>query len=97
MKKPSEWTPQEAWKHACDEAAKLATALWNSDVIPRGKASADLFQTAKDIQGMPFPSDPVWVSDECLRAYASAALNSSAKEMALELIERRKGDKEQGK
>jgi len=85
MTKPSEWTPQEAW----DESAKAHYFKW------RG------MDWAKDwgkFYFFPFPADPVErVSDRELKTCGNGyALPTELQRlMALELIERRKAEKEQ--
>jgi len=81
-KKPSEWTPQEAW----DESAKAHYFKW------RG------MDWAKDwgkFYFFPFPADPVErVSDEALNDWSHYKPMRAVQLMALELIERRKAEKE---
>ena len=74
MKKPSEWTANEAW------AQSAAVHLGANKITP-------------------FPPDPVErVSDKALVDYSSAhSRNHEVSLMALELIERRAKDKEQGR
>lgn len=81
-KKPSEWTPQEAWK----ESAYRHCLLWGLSPYEH--------------QCDAFPSDPPErVSDRELRTCGNGyALPTELQRlMALELIERRKAEKEQGR
>lgn len=86
MKKvPSEWTPQEAWA----ESAKRHCHLWGLSPYEN--------------QCDAFPVDPPErVSDDELRAASTRELGIELRDrliktMALELIERRKAEKEQGR
>ncbi len=81
MKKPSEWTPQEAWRESAMHHMKMWGLAPHENELDR------------------FPADPVErVSDRVLQTVIDEAeVGSNRHLMALELIERRKGDKEQGK
>lgn len=89
MKKPSEWTPQEAHE-------RLRT------IVVDHLNQAGFYPTANSIRTstkFDFPSDPPErVSDEDLsRLVASFHRHSQVGEALHELIERRKAEKEQGR
>lgn len=90
MKKPSEWTPQEAHE-------RLRT------IVVDHLNQAGFYPTANSIRTstkFDFPSDPPErVSDRELRTCGNGyALPTELQRlMALELIERRKAEKEQGR
>ena len=92
MKKPSEWTPQEAWEEGCKAATKYIGAWVNLSVVTQVSAST-----------MAYPLDPPErVSDGDLEWMASPDVEKwfagrTVELMALELIERRKAEKEQGR
>ncbi len=99
MKKPSEWTPQEAFKKGVDAArCRLIEYVVHTAPSRSGRPIA-VSEVGNIFNGISFPADPVErVSDAVLRAIANDNDGTNRYLMALELIERRKGDKkEQGK
>lgn len=82
MKKPSEWTPQEAWNESIQRHYRKWYGLdWRTE--------------SDKIVSLPFPSDPVErVSDDELAGWTEDGMMRPVRLMALELIERRKQDKE---
>lgn len=86
MKKPSEMTGKEGF----DFAKNMAIAIAIYQVGPHG-------QTVAELRKIAFPSDPVErVSDDAIVAIETFGTPTPehAKLMALELIERRKADRD---
>ena len=89
MSKPSQWTPQEAW----DTLRKRVV----QELYDRGwKDAADVIRRCEMFA---FPSDPPErVSDDDLNMIVAMGeeARQTVRKMALELIERRKAEKERG-
>jgi len=80
-KKPSEWDRETIWRESAEAHAKV----WDRE---GGMTS---------LRVLPFPPDPPErVSDQCVQWWAGHE-DESVRRMALELIERRAKDKEQGR
>ena len=85
-KKPSEWTPQEAW----EECKKVAAGKqW---------CRMDAGSATSEILALPFPADPPEVvSEEYLQSIADGEVGSVCKQnamrMAAELLARREAER----
>lgn len=88
MTKPSKWTIKEAFEAGRDAMANAIPTMQNWGYV--GRVEVDRVRMS-----VMFPSDPVErVSDDTLRSWVKGAHGGDLQLMALELIERRKADRD---
>lgn len=92
---PSKWTPQEAWEKFRDLAHQYVVSLLRDRRVQGPNVTQAIMELDGSIRNLAFPADPVErVSDDELAGWTEDGMMRPVRLMALELIERRKAEKE---